>query len=255
MFVCLYGCLSQSLPCPLICSHAFVVLVWFVWLVDVVLWAFSYAWYLCAVYVKSNNNVHTKPKWYDYFNISVGGGGLAFWSSFVFRLLRLQIGERSDDLFVSSRKSYPWPVTAVRPRPAPTARSDRFFKQSAPVIRAVCFKSSSQQPVTAPTAHSDELLQQSAPGICAVCFRSPSRRPVTAVRPRPTPTARSDRLLKQSAWGIHAVCFKSSPQQPVTASRPRPALTDFWNNRREESVPFDSKVNYVSVYLLCNVAI
>ena len=74
MFVCLYGCQSQSLPCPLICSHAFVVLVWFVWLVDV-LWVFSCAWYLCAVYVKSNSNVHTKPKWYGYFNISVGGGG------------------------------------------------------------------------------------------------------------------------------------------------------------------------------------
>ena len=26
MFVCLYGCLSQSLPCPPICPHAFVVL-------------------------------------------------------------------------------------------------------------------------------------------------------------------------------------------------------------------------------------
>ena len=61
MFVCLYGCLSQSLPCPLVCSHAFVVLLWFVWLVDV-LWVFLCAWYLCVVYVKSSSNDHTKPQ-------------------------------------------------------------------------------------------------------------------------------------------------------------------------------------------------
>ena len=67
-FVCLHGCLSQSLPCPLVCSHASVVLMWFVWLVDV-LWVF-----LCAVYVKSNSNVHTKHKEYNYFDILVGGG-------------------------------------------------------------------------------------------------------------------------------------------------------------------------------------
>ena len=60
------------------------------------------------------------------------------------------------------------------------------------------------------TARSDELLQQAGPGIRAVCFKSPPWRPVTAVRPRPTP---------------------------------RPALVDFCNNRREESVPFVSKVN------------
>ena len=71
----------------------------------------------------------------------------------------------------------------------------------------------------------------------AVCFRSPWERAVTDVRPRPAPTARSDGLLKQSAWGIRAVCFKSPSQRPFTDVRPRPALTDFWNNRREESVP------------------
>ena len=47
---------------------------WFVWLVDV-LWVLLYVWYLCAVYVKSNINVHTKPKEYNYFDILVGGGG------------------------------------------------------------------------------------------------------------------------------------------------------------------------------------
>ena len=92
------------------------------------------------------------------------------------------------------------------------------------------------------TARSDELLQQSAPGIRAVCFKSPSRRPVTAGRPRPAPTARSDGLLQQSAPGIRAVCFKSPSRRPVTAVRPRPALTNFCNNRRQESVPFVSKV-------------
>ena len=123
------------------------------------------------------------------------------------------------------------PVTAVRPRPAPTARSDELLQQSAPGICAVCFKSPSRRPVTdgrprpAPTARSDGLLQQSAPGICAVCFKSPSRRPVTAGRPRPAATARSDELLQQSAPGIRAVCFKSPSRRPVTAVRPRPETT------------------------------
>ena len=36
---------------------------------------FLCAWYLCAVHVKSNSNVHTKPKEYNYFDILVGGGG------------------------------------------------------------------------------------------------------------------------------------------------------------------------------------
>ena len=48
-------------------------------------------------------------------------------------------------------------------------------------------------------------------GSFAIRFKSPSQRPVTDVRPRPAP--------------------------------PRPALTDFWNNRREELVPFVSKVH------------
>ena len=119
------------------------------------------------------------------------------------------------------------PVTAVRPRPAPTARSDELLQQSAPGICAVCFKSPSRRPVTdgrprpAPTAHSDGLMQQSAPGICAVCFKSPSRRPVTAGRPRPAATARSDELLQQSAPGIRAVCFKSPFRRPVTAGQSR----------------------------------
>ena len=73
MSVCLYGCLSQSLPCPLVCSHASVVLMWFVWLVDV-LWVLLRVWYLCAVNVKSNSNVHTKHNEYNYFDTLVGGG-------------------------------------------------------------------------------------------------------------------------------------------------------------------------------------
>ena len=76
--------------------------------------------------------------------------------------------------------------------------------------------------------------------------RNPCRlfqKSIPAARHGQPSTARSDGLLKQSAWRIRAVCFKSPSQRPVTASRPRPTLTDFWNNRREESVPFVSKVH------------
>ena len=90
MFVCVYGCLSQSLPCPLVCSYASVVLMWFVWLVDV-LWVLLCVWYLYVVYVKSNINVHTKPKEYNYFDILIGGGGdlkfdqVSFLDYFIYR--------------------------------------------------------------------------------------------------------------------------------------------------------------------------
>ena len=47
---------------------------WFVLLVDV-LWVLLCVWYLYVVYVKSNINVHTKPKEYNYFDILVGNGG------------------------------------------------------------------------------------------------------------------------------------------------------------------------------------
>ena len=63
---------------------------WFVWFVDV-LWVLLCVWYLCAVYVKSNINVHTKPKEYNYFDILVGGGGdlkydqVSFSDYFVYR--------------------------------------------------------------------------------------------------------------------------------------------------------------------------
>ena len=99
------------------------------------------------------------------------------------------------------------------------------------------------------------LLQQSAPGIRAVCFKSPSRqarhgcpstaRPhgplwqtsetigvrnpcrlfqkfIPAARHGQPPTTRSDRLLKQSAWGIRAVCFKSPFRRPVMDVRHGP---------------------------------
>ena len=56
-------------------------------------------------------------------------------------------------------------------------------------------------------------------------------------------TARSGWLLKQPAQGSRAICFKSPSQRPVTTGRPRPALTEFWNNRRQESVPFVLKVH------------
>ena len=107
MFVCLNGCLSQSLPYPLVCSHASVVLMWFVWLVDV-LWVLLCVWYLCAVYVKWNSNLHTKHKEYNYFDILVGGGEdlqfdqVLFLDYFVYR------AGNSPMIFLFQWKSYPW---------------------------------------------------------------------------------------------------------------------------------------------------
>ena len=60
------------------------------WLVDV-LWVLLCVWYLCAVYVKSNSNVYTKHKEYDYFDMLVGGGEdlqfdqISFLDYFVYR--------------------------------------------------------------------------------------------------------------------------------------------------------------------------
>ena len=138
--------------------------------------------------------------------------------------------------------------------PPPTARSDRLLKQSAWGTRAVCFKSPSQRPVTdvrprpAPTARSDWLLKQSAQGSRAICFKSPSQRPVTDGRPRPAP--HGPLWQTSETIGVRNSCRlfqKSIPAarhgRPSTARPPRPALTDFWNNRREELVPFVSKVH------------
>ena len=138
--------------------------------------------------------------------------------------------------------------------PPPTARSDRLLKQSAWGTRAVCFKSPSQRPVTdvrprpAPTAHSDWLLKQSAQGSRAICFKSPSQRPVTDGRPQPAP--HGPLWQTSETIGVRNSCRlfqKSIPAarhgRPSTARPPRPALTDFWNNRREELVPFVSKVH------------
>ena len=133
------------------------------------------------------------------------------------------------------------------------------------------------------TARSDWLLKQSAQGSHAICFKSPFQWSVATGRPRPAPTALSDGLLKQSAqrklchlfqksipaarhgqpstarshgplwWNFETLgvrnpyhLFKSPSQRPVMAVRPRPALTarsDLGNNRRQESVPFVSKVH------------
>ena len=112
-----------------------------------------------------------------------------------------------------------------------TARPQKLLKQSAQGKRAICFKSSSQQPVTGvrqrpdPTARPERLLKQSAQGKRIVCLKSSSQQPATTGRPRPAPTVRSDELLQQWALGIRAVCFKSPSWRPVTTSRPRPALT------------------------------
>ena len=127
-------------------------------------------------------------------------------------------------------------TSAARHGRPSTACSDELLQQSAPGIRAVCFKS--QSPAARhgrpSTARSDELLQQSAPGIRAVCFKSPSRRPVTAVRPRPDPTARPGGLLQQSAWGIRAVCFKSPSQRSVTDVRHSP----LWRPSETNGAPY-----------------
>ena len=82
----------------------------------------------------------------------------------------------------------------------------------------------------APTVRSDWLLQQSAPGIRAICFKSPSQQPVTASRPRSALTASYDRLLKHLASEIHLIFFskahRSGPSRPsVHDPLSQPALT------------------------------
>ena len=136
-------------------------------------------------------------------------------------------------------------IPAARHGRPSTTRSDELLQQSAPGMRAVCFKSQSRRPVTAGrprpalTNFCNNRRQESVPFVSKVRSGGPSR---PAVHGRPAPTARSDGLLQQSAPGIRAVCFKSQSRRPVTAGRPRPALTNFCNNRRQESVPFVSKV-------------
>ena len=121
-------------------------------------------------------------------------------------------------------------VSKVHPRspsrpavhgPAPTARSDRVLKQSAWGIRAVCFKSLSQQAVRA--SHPRPALidfwnyqrEESVPSVSKVHPSSSSRPAVHGPPPRPaltfiskvhpggpsrtSATARSHELLKQTA--------------------------------------------------------
>ena len=174
------------------------------------------------------------------------------------------------------RSGWWMPVTASRPRPAPTARSDRLLKQSASGIRAVCFKSPFRWPVT--TGSHGPLWRTSA----TIGARNPCRlfqKSVPAARhgrlPRPALTdfcnnrrqesvpfvsnvppggpsrpAVHGPLLRTSAtigaWNLCRLFQKSVPSarhgRPSTAGRPRPALTNFCNNRRQESVQFVSKV-------------
>ena len=138
--------------------------------------------------------------------------------------------------------------------PPPTARSDRLLKQSAWGTRAVCFKSPSQRPVTdgrpRPAPHGPLWRTSETIGVgsFAIRFKSPSQRPVTDVRPRPAP--HGPLWQTSETIGVRNSCRlfqKSIPAarhgRPSTARPPRPALTDFWNNRREELVPFVSKVH------------
>ena len=140
------------------------------------------------------------------------------------------------------------PVTAVRPRPALTdfwnnrrGKLCHSFQKSIPAARH-------GRPSTArphgPLWRTSETI---GVGSYAIRFKSPSQRPVTDARPRPAPTARSDGLLKQSAWEAMPFVSKVHPsgpsRTPVHGPPPRPALTDFWNNRREELVPFVWKVH------------
>ena len=146
------------------------------------------------------------------------------------------------------------PVTDVRPRPAPhgplwqtsetigVRNSCRLFQKSIPAARH-------GRPSTAsphgPLWRTSETI---GVGSFAIRFKSPSQRPVTDVRPRPAP--HGPLWQTSETIGVRNLCRlfqKSIPAarhgRPSTARPPRPALTDFWNNRREELVPFVSKVH------------
>ena len=127
-------------------------------------------------------------------------------------------------------------VHGPTPRPALVEFCNNRRKESAPFVSKVHPSGPSRPAVHGPlwltfetigTRKPYHLFQKSIPA---------------ARHDRPS-TARSGWLLKQSAQGSRAICFKSPSQRPVTTGRPRPALTEFWNNRRQESVPFVSKVH------------
>ena len=101
------------------------------------------------------------------------------------------------------------------PRPAPTARSDILLKQSAPGIRTVCFKSSSQQPAT--HGRHGPLPRPALTNFCNI--RHQESLPFVS------------KVLRHVPGGL------SRPSVPS-----RPTVTDFCNRRRQESVPFVSKV-------------
>ena len=138
------------------------------------------------------------------------------------------------------------PASPQHAIPRPTLKDfwNNRRQESVPFVLKVHPSSPSRLSVHGPLWRTSETI---GVGSYAIRFKSPSQRPVTDVRPRPAPTARSDGLLKQSAWEAMPFVSKVHPSGPSRTSvhgpPPRPALTDFWNNRREELVPFVSKVH------------
>ena len=118
---------------------------------------------------------------------------------------------------------------------------------------AIRFKSPSQRPVTdvrprpAPTARSDGLLKQSAwealPFVSKVHPSGPPRTSVHGPPPRPALKGFWNNRREELVPFVSKVHPSGPSRTSVHGPPPRPALTDFWNNRRKEAVPFVSKVH------------
>ena len=141
------------------------------------------------------------------------------------------------------------PVTDVRPRPAPTARSDGLLKQSA--WEALPFVSKVH-----PSGPPRTSVHGPPPRPALKGFWNNRREELVSFVSKVHPSGPSRTSVHGPLWltfetiGARKPCRlfqKSIPAarhgRPSTARPPRPALTDFWNNRREELVPFVSKVH------------
>ena len=205
----------------------------------------------------------------------LGAGETCILTSFVFRLLRLQIGERSDDLLFHWEKAIHGPsrpsVHGLLPRPDLIDFLNNRRQESVSFVSTVHLSSPSRLRRPTLTNFCNNRHQEFVPFVSEVHPGGPSRPSVHGPHPRPAltdfwnnrrqesmlfvskvhPSSPSRLAVHGPLWqtsetiGVRNPCrlFQKFTQLPVRASRPRPALTDFWNNRREESVPFDSKVH------------
>ena len=145
------------------------------------------------------------------------------------------------------------PVTDVRPRPAPTARSDGLLKQSAweamPFVSKVHPSGPSRTSVHGPPPRPalTDFWNNRRGKLCHSFQKS-----IPAARHGRPSMARPHGPLWQTSEtiGVRNSCRlfqKSIPAarhgRPSTARPPRPSLIDFWNNRRKEAVSFVSRVH------------